>query len=333
MFLFILLQGFAPLLIVLGILYPVAAMISYVCSEKELRQKELMKMMSVSESDIGWAWFCTFFLVHIFTTIFTTLMTTSLYENSDGIYMFIFWLFTFIAIITFTMTLATLTSKATRGILIGLLVFFIGFFVSLAVDSENASNSIIGLVSLHPVAAFSYGIQEIGRLEDQGVGVTADSVDQTDSSSGYTFQTCLGNLVFDCFFWGVLSWYLNRVIAPEYGQAYPPYFPFTASYWCPGRAVPEEITEDASVLESEVPLEPVGEVLLRQSQEGENIEIRKLSKVFGEKAAVNELNLNMYKGEITALLGHNGTCFHACSMHHFFIKKNHSLTFAWFDEQ
>lgn len=43
---------FAPLLVTLGLLYPVAAMIGYVTREKELRQKELMKMMSVTESDM-----------------------------------------------------------------------------------------------------------------------------------------------------------------------------------------------------------------------------------------------------------------------------------------
>lgn len=36
---------FAPLLVTLGLLYPVAAMIGYVVREKEFRQKELMKMV------------------------------------------------------------------------------------------------------------------------------------------------------------------------------------------------------------------------------------------------------------------------------------------------
>ena len=38
-----------------------------IVQEKELRQKELMKMMSVTESDLGWSWFLTFFLFHIIT--------------------------------------------------------------------------------------------------------------------------------------------------------------------------------------------------------------------------------------------------------------------------
>lgn len=46
------LAGYGPLLMTLGLLYPVAAMVGYITREKELRQKELMKMMSVTESDM-----------------------------------------------------------------------------------------------------------------------------------------------------------------------------------------------------------------------------------------------------------------------------------------
>ena len=41
--------GYASLLIILGLLYPFAASCRLISAEKELRQKELMKMMSVSE--------------------------------------------------------------------------------------------------------------------------------------------------------------------------------------------------------------------------------------------------------------------------------------------
>ena len=40
---------FVPLLLVLGLLYPFAAMLRSIVQEKEMRQKELMKMMSISE--------------------------------------------------------------------------------------------------------------------------------------------------------------------------------------------------------------------------------------------------------------------------------------------
>lgn len=220
--------------------------------------------------------------------------------------MWLFWFLVFSSIIVFSMALASLTSKPVRGVLIGLLVFFIGLIVSVATDIQEMSKKVLVGVSFHPIVAFSYGMQELGRLEDFGVGLTSDSIGSTENPSGYTFRTCLYSLIADVIVWGIVTWYLNRVMRPDYGQAYPPWFPFTASYWCPGRATSYVPDGDASALSEELPLEPVTDTLQRQSESGENIEIRGLTKVFGESRAVDRLNLNMYKGEVTALLGHNG---------------------------
>merc|ERR1712232_1281963 len=56
----------------------------------------------------------------------------------------------------------------------------------------------------------------------------------------------------------------------------------------------------------DIPVEPVSTALKEQSAQGKGIEIRNLTKVFGEKTAVNELKMNLFSGQITALLGHNG---------------------------
>lgn len=116
-----LVTDFGPLLVVLGLLYPVYCMIGYICREKELRQKELMKMMSVTESDIGWSWFVTFLCFHIITATFAAWISAILFENSSGFWLWIFWMLTIIAMVVFCMAMAALTSKTTRGILIGLL--------------------------------------------------------------------------------------------------------------------------------------------------------------------------------------------------------------------
>jgi ABC-type multidrug transport system fused ATPase/permease subunit len=297
-----------PLLYVLGLLYSVSAIIGYVTKEKELRQKELMKMMSVTESDIGWSWFISFSAFYFVVSIIVSLVSTKLYTASDVTYLLIFWIVTFLTIVVFTLFLAALSSKSTRGTLIGLLVFFMGVFLTEIVDSVDGAGRKIALLSLHPVAAFSYGILEIGRLEDQGIGLTSDTVDRTDSPSEYTFNTCINSLIFDCILWGIVSWYLNRVIKPDYGQALPFWFPFSRSYWFPSSArAPTVTTEpDDDIAVAGSPFEPVAEALKKQREEGKSIEIHKLRKTFGEKTAVDGLSLSMYSGQITALLGHNG---------------------------
>jgi ATP-binding cassette subfamily A (ABC1) protein 3 len=289
-----------------GLLYPVAAMIRYIVLEKELRQKELMKMMSVKESDIGWSWFTFFFVFHFFTALGAAILSTQLYVSSAPLLLFVFWEFTFLAIICFSSFLAALFSKATRATLVSLLVFFVGYFLTLVINYATSSVGLIFLASFHPVAAFAFGLQEIGRLEDLGIGLAASTISSTDSPNGYTFVNTLSSLLFDAIFWSVVTWYTNRVARSEYGRPLPWYFPFTASYWCSGTGTHSH--EDATDIEYplEVPVEPVSSSLKDQAGQGRSIEIRKLSKTFGEKVAVDGLSMSMYSGQITALLGHNG---------------------------
>lgn len=297
---------FVPLLITLGLLYPVAAMVRYIVLEKELRQKELMKMMSVKESDIGWSWFSFFFVFHLVTAAGTAAVSTLFWDESSGYLLFAFWLFTWVALITFSMFLASMFSQATRATLVSLLVFFIGYFLTLVAKYQTSDAGLIFMVSLHPVAAFAFGLQEIGRLEDNGVGLVVSSMIETDSPNGYTFANTLSNLVFDMVFWGVASWYSNRVSRGDYGQSLSWYFPFTLSYWCPGSAATPARDDSEIEYPEGVFVEPVSSAMKEQGAQGDGIEIRKLKKVFGDKTAVNDLEMNMYSGQITALLGHNG---------------------------
>jgi ATP-binding cassette, subfamily A (ABC1), member 3 len=278
-----------------------------VVKEKELRQKELMKMMSVSESDINWSWFATFMLVHFFTATFAAMLSTSLYGKSDGFLLWVFWMLTMIAIVAFSMTIAALSSKAVRATLIGLLIFFAGYMLADVFSYEDRSLGLVQLISLHPVAAFSYGLDQIGSLEDKGVGLTSDSINFSENESGYKFRNTMTMLFVDCIVWGVLAWYFNRVIPPDYGQASPWYFPFT-EFWSPGNVHgPVSDTSVATkIAHSGIPYEAVSDSLKRQAEEGKSIEIHNLRKVFGDKTAVDDLSLSIYRGQITALLGHNG---------------------------
>lgn len=299
---------FAPLLVILGLMYPVAAVIRSLTLEKELRQKELMKMMSVQESDIGWSWFLSYFLFHLLTTVAMAGATIALYSNSDFVFLFIFWFLTFIAAVTvFGIFIASFLTKSTRAVLVGLLLFFIGYFLIIAADIETGSGTLIQVLSLHPVTAFSYGMVEIGRLEDAGQGLNSSTFNQTDSPSGYTFATTIVMLMFDSILWSVIAWYLNRVVPSDYGTPLAWYFPFTTSYWCPGTAkAPMDDNEVEDKTDPSIPIEPISNALKQQDKEGKSVQIKDLRKVYGEKIAVDGLSLSMYSGQVTALLGHNG---------------------------
>ena len=303
-----------PVLLALGLLYTVAAMISYLVQEKELRQKELMKMMSVTEFDIELSWFITFMSMNVVTAFLCTVVSSYLFKSSAPAFLFLFWLLTFLTLTLYSTGLAACSSKATRGILIGLLFFFSGLFLAMIFPSKYTSASLNMIINLHPVALFSNAINLLGGLEDLHRGFDSESIHYWFYNTDTTFRQILMNELYCSIFWFLVTWYLNRSVTPEYGQATELwYFPFTLSYWKSFvqrrtyAAIKEKESNPEEVENHEAPLvEPVSEILEKQSLNGESIEIVNLRKSFGDKAAVNGLNMSMYNGQITALLGHNG---------------------------
>ena len=81
------------------------------------------------------------------------------------------------------------------------------------------------------------------------------------------------------------------------------YFPFTRQYWCPSyKAVDVEPPDTSTIDNSAIPIESIRAF----QNQGDTIDIRGLSKTFGDKTAVDSLTLSMYSNQITCLLGHNG---------------------------
>jgi len=297
---------FAPLLFTLGLLYPISSTIRSVVLEKELRQKELMKMLSVTECDIGWSWFVSFYTFFAPAGIITAIFTNLLYSSSNFVWLLLFWQLTFIACIVFCFFIAAISTKATRATLIGIMLFFVGYFLPFTVDYQEGSSSTITLLSLHPVTAYTYGLIIMGYLEDAGVGVQSTTMATSEFPSGYTFASSLFMLLFDSILLGFLTWYLNRMFVGDYGVSLKWYFPVTRQYWCPSKAVANEPTS-ITVEDRKVPIEAISENMKKQQQKDNlSVHIHGLHKQFGDKTAVDGLNLSMYSGQITALLGHNG---------------------------
>ena len=87
--------------------------------------------------------------------------------------------------------IAAVSARSTRATLIGILLFFSGYFLTQIEDYETGSSGLLSMFSLHPVAAISYGMQVMGSLEDAAVGVSTNTLNSTDNPSGFTFQTSL----------------------------------------------------------------------------------------------------------------------------------------------
>uniref|UniRef100_F6USW1 ABC transporter domain-containing protein n=1 Tax=Ciona intestinalis TaxID=7719 RepID=F6USW1_CIOIN len=131
-------------------------------------------------------------------------------------------------------------------------------------------------------------------------GVTVDD--------NFTLLEVILMLLLDAVLYMVLAVYIEGVWPGEYGIPKPWYFPFMKSYWF-GVTTTEvgeenEIFADNSINGNDKEYFEDEPNNLRKV-----VEIKGLRKVFKgnkEKVAVDNLNINMYEGQITVLLGHNG---------------------------
>jgi ATP-binding cassette, subfamily A (ABC1), member 3 len=139
------------------------------------------------------------------------------------------------------------------------------------------------------------------------------------------------NMMFaDCIYLSVLTWYFEQVWPSEFGTQKPWYFVFEPKYWIKVFSVgsnksiyrrvhldegttgiemtPVEAGENVSNGPESVYIEPVAVNLRAQVESRTCVDIKNLYKVFnttsGIKVAVNKLNLTLYSGQITALLGY-----------------------------
>lgn len=134
------------------------------------------------------------------------------------------------------------------------------------------------------------------------------------NSYGYTIYFAYFIYAVDLVLYMVVALYLDNVMPTPGGIRKPWFYFMTRSYWCPRAPAVESSNEETkeSLLESgpgqllNTNYEPVSSDLRSQDAQGRTVKIRRLKKVFGENPAVDGFSVDMYSGQIFALLGHNG---------------------------
>lgn len=164
-------------------------------------------------------------------------------------------------------------------------------------------------------------------------GVGAQWSNFFESGSGAPNDVSLGDVAFmfiiDSILYSLITWYVGSIAPGEFGVAQPWYFIFSRDYWQPNAKRAREA--HPGIKSVFISLSLAHAVLSTDwdsdSDQGRNFE-RPLSKTLGEGnigvfirdltktykgvlgrkevKAVRGVSLDLYKGEITALLGHNG---------------------------
>mmetsp|Transcript_62430 Transcript_62430/g.122842 ORF Transcript_62430/g.122842 Transcript_62430/m.122842 type:complete len:2323 (-) Transcript_62430:80-7048(-) len=344
----------------LSFLYPVSRIIRALVLEKETRIKEGMKMMGLPDSVYNLSWLITTVLQMTLVSLLITLVTaSSVFEYSNKLFVFLYFEAFSLAVINMCFLLSTFFSRSKSASLLGPMIFFASFFPYYAVSDDQFDSSSKAATCILAPACFALGAEVFADYEGGLVGVQSSNL--SIETSNFSYSLCVGMLFFDAVLYGVLAWYLDKVMPSEFGTQLPPYFPFLPSYWCgttllstkagPGLIAqmesclgltwrsrkyssfssaggdsPEDENMQESLLDSEdenhavvasgqragAYIESVSADLARQASTQSCLSIRALRKVFAsaaggsERVAVDKLNMDLYQGQVTVLLGHNG---------------------------
>ncbi|XP_041364325.1 cholesterol transporter ABCA5-like [Gigantopelta aegis] len=299
--------------------------INFLCvnlvAEKEKKIREGMKMMGLRDSVWWLSWALVYMLVIFLVTVIVVIiaMATSFFHK-DSLLMFFILMFLYgVSIINLAFVMTPFFKKAQVAgivagfstIIISLLHFIVSMTRTTTLTGYDYSISPAGrwaLCLLSPVA-FSLAI-------DQGIFLDVVKGGMTFSNSkmgDFPLYAPIVMLVVDSFLYLILAVYFDHVIPGDYGPHYKPWFCLLPSYWC-GRKKTEVIhgqDEDGVRLDVTAQaeadhLEPVSADLASKI----GLRILNISKTFKDQdstvKAVDELSLDIYEGQITALLGHNG---------------------------
>ncbi|XP_034781951.2 phospholipid-transporting ATPase ABCA3-like [Acipenser ruthenus] len=308
-------QNQLPLLLMLSFTYTALNIVRAVVQEKERKLKEYMRMMGLSNWLHWTAWFSMFFLFLLISVFFVTLLLCvkvspngAVLTNSEPSVVFVFLLTFAVSTITFSFMVSAFFSRANVAAAAGGFLYFFSyipyFFIAPRYDLLSHAQKVS--VCLISNVGMAMGAQLIGVFEGKGTGIQWNNLlEPVSVDDPFSLAQVLGMLLLDSLLYGLLGWYVEAVFPGEYGVPLPWHFFMLPSYWCstPCLALVKEKEDVEKALKGEfIEEEPVGLV--------SGIKIKHLAKVFRVgnviREVVRDLTLNMYEGQITVLLGHNG---------------------------
>ena len=72
--------------------------------------------------------------------------------------------------------------------------FVVGYFITFAADPEDGDAAVMNIVSLHPMAAFSYGIQTVAKWEDTNFGMSASEGESVRGAKRRAKKACVQDI-------------------------------------------------------------------------------------------------------------------------------------------
>ncbi|XP_069795195.1 retinal-specific phospholipid-transporting ATPase ABCA4 isoform X1 [Narcine bancroftii] len=237
-----------PMFTVLSWIYSVSMTVKSIVLEKEMRLKETMKIMGVTNWVHWVTWFIDSFLPMTASTVLVTvvIMRGNVLHYSNPFLLFVFLLVFTIATIMQCFLLSVFFSKANMAAACSGIIYFtlyLPHILCYAWQDRMTRNMKLAASILSPVA-FGFGSEYLSRYEEQGLGLQWGNI-RASPVEGDEFNMLLSieMMLLDAFLYGILAWYLDAVFPGLYGVPAPWYFPLQFSYWF-GAEKPQAIADD-----------------------------------------------------------------------------------------
>ncbi|XP_066541950.1 glucosylceramide transporter ABCA12 [Hoplias malabaricus] len=320
-----------PLVLMVAWVLFVANFVKKLVHERELRLHEYMKMMGVNPLSHFFAWFIESAVFLLFTIFILTLILKygKVLPNSDGFVLFLYLCDYGLSVLAISFFISSFFDKTNIAGLSGSLIYIIFFFPFIVVMSleESLPFSVKSALSLFSPTCFSYASQYISRYEKQEEGIQWSNMYISpvvgDTSS---FGWLCWLLFIDSLIYFLLGIYIRMVFPGKYGIPAPWYFPVLPSFWsdlfCCCDKAPKKIGRGLlfSNMVHDIQTQGKGKGKGKGKDMGDyfsqgddefsdmpvGVSLRGLTKTYGSRKAVENLNLSFYEGHVTSLLGHNG---------------------------
>ncbi|VDI42992.1 ATP-binding cassette, subfamily A (ABC1), member 1 [Mytilus galloprovincialis] len=297
---------------------PGCCLLAMICKnivyEKEMRLKEIMKIMGLGNGVHWLAWFIDAFIVMFISLILMVIILKAgkVLEHSDpSVILFLLTAFT-VATISQCFLFSVFFSKANIAACVaGFLYFMLYLIYPLCTQWEELMTSTHkSLAGLSSSVAFGFACSYVARYEEQSIGIQWSNIGETPIvDDDYSCLNCIIMMIVDAIIYGLFTWYIEAVFPGQYGIPRKFYFPFLKSYWC-GSSISKERSDQYMYQGSTMELKGQGNANVEEEPKNKKVgvSIRNLKKVYktGNKVAVDGLSINFYEGQISSFLGHNG---------------------------
>ncbi|XP_059481121.1 phospholipid-transporting ATPase ABCA1-like isoform X2 [Neocloeon triangulifer] len=290
-----------------------------VVEEKQSGAKELMKLMGMEKWAFWVGWMIDALLVRVVTIILIVWLLVTAFDEASGAVLnessptllFVLLMMYCASSVTLLFAISTFFSRPVIAMTVSFVIWFASLVIPMQyVEEKNPGFYTKMLFNIFPNMGLMFTFDSVLNHEKRGVGAQWSNL--FGSGSGSPRDLSLFNVmimfVVDIILYSLITWYVSEVHPGEFGYKQSYLFFASKSYWCGEKEksqqieAPDEINQD----NYERPL------TVKNDDKSVGIIIRNLKKTYPGQIgrppvqAVRGVSLDIYKGEITALLGHNG---------------------------